>query len=69
MGQQMLVSFSSLIGMGYALYLAHIEKDVLMVWCLYCVISLGIMVVITLFSLGWLSFWGIRSRYEERHRG
>ena len=69
MGQQMLVSFSSLIGMGYALYLAHIEKDVLMVWCLYCVLSLGIMVVITLFSLGWLSFWGIRSRYEERHRG
>jgi hypothetical protein len=55
--------------MGYALYLAHIEIDVLMVWCLYCVISLGIMVVITLFSLGWLSFWGIRSRYEERHRG
>jgi vitamin-K-epoxide reductase (warfarin-sensitive) len=69
MGQRVLVSFSSLIGMGYALYLAHIEKDVLMVWCLYCVLSLGIMVVITLFSLGWLSFWGIRSRYEERRRG
>jgi uncharacterized membrane protein len=65
-GQRMLVSVSSLIGMGYALYLAHIEKDVLMVWCLYCVISLGIMVAITLFSLGWLSFWGIRSRHEER---
>jgi uncharacterized membrane protein len=56
--------FGSLIGLGVALYLAHIERDVLMVWCLYCVISLGIITLITALSLGWMVFWGMRSRYE-----
>jgi uncharacterized membrane protein len=64
MGQRVMVFLSSLMGLGYALYLAHIERDVLMVWCLYCVISLGVIALITLLSLGWLSFWGIRSKYE-----
>jgi uncharacterized membrane protein len=59
-----LVLFGSLIGLGYALYLAHIERDVLTVWCLYCVISLGIVAAITALSLGWVVFWGMRSRYE-----
>jgi vitamin-K-epoxide reductase (warfarin-sensitive) len=27
--------------LAFSLYLAHIEKDVLGVWCLYCAISLG----------------------------
>src|ERR1041385_5896389 len=27
---------------AFSLYLAHIEKDILEVWCIYCVISLGI---------------------------
>jgi uncharacterized membrane protein len=62
--QRMLGFFGSLIGLGFALYLAHIERDVLMVWCLYCVISLGIIALITALSLGWAAFWGIRSRYE-----
>ena len=54
----------SLIGLGIALYFAHIERDILMVWCLYCVISLGIIALITALSLGWAAFWGIRSKYE-----
>ncbi|MGO9316489.1 MAG: vitamin K epoxide reductase family protein [Terracidiphilus sp.] len=64
MGQRLLVFLSSLIGLGYALYLAHIERDVLMVWCLYCVISLGVIALITLLSLLWMAVWGIRSKYE-----
>jgi uncharacterized membrane protein len=43
-----------LAGLGFALYLTHIERDVLGVWCLYCVISQGIIVLLTLLSLGWL---------------
>ena len=32
----------------FSLYLAHIEKDVLGVWCLYCAISLGTISLMTL---------------------
>jgi uncharacterized membrane protein len=42
------------VGLGFSLYLTHIEKDVLQVWCLYCVTSLGIISVITLLSLLWV---------------
>ncbi len=44
----------TLIGLGFALYLTHIERDILQVWCLYCVISQGIIALLTLLSLGWL---------------
>jgi vitamin-K-epoxide reductase (warfarin-sensitive) len=37
-------------GLAFSLYLAHIEKDVLGVWCVYCVISLGMISLITLLS-------------------
>jgi vitamin-K-epoxide reductase (warfarin-sensitive) len=40
------------VGLAFSLYLAHIEKDVLGVWCIYCVISLGMISLITLLSLG-----------------
>lgn len=42
------------IGLGFSLYLSHIEKDVLMVWCLYCVLSQGIVILITILSTVWL---------------
>ena len=42
----------ALVGLGFSLYLAHIEKDILGVWCIYCVISLGIISLITLLTLG-----------------
>ncbi len=44
-----------LIGLCFALYLTHIEKDVLEVWCLYCVISQGIIAVLALLSALWLT--------------
>jgi uncharacterized membrane protein len=44
------VSAMAVPAMLFSLYLAHIEKDVLGVWCIYCVTSLGIITLITLFS-------------------
>ncbi len=55
-----LVLLAALIGLGFSLYLTHIEKDILLVWCVYCVTSLGIISLITLFSLGW-TFLGKRA--------
>jgi uncharacterized membrane protein len=49
-----MLSASAVIGLAFSLYLTHIEKDVLQVWCLYCVGSLGVISAITLLSLGWL---------------
>jgi len=39
-------------GFAFSLYLAHIEKDILGVWCIYCVISLGIISLMSLLTLG-----------------
>jgi vitamin-K-epoxide reductase (warfarin-sensitive) len=41
----------ALVGLGFSLYLAHVEKDILGVWCIYCVISLGIISLMTLMSM------------------
>lgn len=38
--------------LGFSLYLAWIEKNVLGVWCIYCVISLGTISLMTLLILG-----------------
>ena len=46
---------ASIVGLGFALYLSHIERDVIMVWCLYCVISQGIIAILMLLSLGWVA--------------
>ncbi|MGA3160940.1 MAG: vitamin K epoxide reductase family protein [Terracidiphilus sp.] len=64
MRRRALVFVTALIGLGFAVYLAHIERDILTVWCLYCVISLGIVAAIAALSLGWVVFWGMRSKYE-----
>ena len=37
--------------LAFSWYLAHIEKYILEKWCLYCVISLGMITAITLLSL------------------
>ena len=38
-------------GAGFSLYLAHIEKDILETWCIYCVMSLAAISLITLLSV------------------
>jgi uncharacterized membrane protein len=50
---RLLLLIATLLGLGFALYLSHVEKDILQVWCLYCVISQGIIALITLLSIGW----------------
>jgi vitamin-K-epoxide reductase (warfarin-sensitive) len=46
-----LLAAAAVVGWAFSLYLAHIEKDILEVWCIYCVISLGIITLITFLSL------------------
>jgi len=46
-----LVLAAALLGLAFSLYLAHIEAHVLGVWCIYCVISLGDISLITLLAL------------------
>lgn len=42
---------AALIGLLFSLYLTRIEAKILEVWCIYCVISLGIISLITLTAL------------------
>lgn len=47
-----LMLLAALPGLAFSLYLAHIERDVLGVWCIYCAISLGVISLLTLLDLG-----------------
>ncbi len=47
-----LLLLASIPGLAFSLYLAHIEASILEVWCIYCVISLGLISTITLLSVG-----------------
>jgi uncharacterized membrane protein len=49
-----LLAIATLPALAFALYLSHIEKSVLEVWCLYCVLSQGVIALIALLALGWL---------------
>ena len=60
--RRFLLLFAALIGLGFALHLSSIERDILSVWCLYCVISQGIIALITLLSVAWLVSQGIKKR-------
>lgn len=53
----LLLTFGSL---GFSLFLAHIEKDILGVWCVYCVISLGIICLMCLLNLGTVIVQAVR---------
>jgi uncharacterized membrane protein len=57
-----LVLFAALVGMAFALYLTNIEAKVLGVWCVYCVISQGIIAALLLLSIGWFVWHAFRSR-------
>ena len=59
-----LMLVAALAGLGFALYLAHIESAVLGVWCIYCVISLGVISLLTLLVLGTVVVGLIRGRRE-----
>jgi len=42
---------ASLIALAFSLYLTNIEAHKLQVWCLYCVISQGIIALLTLLAI------------------
>jgi uncharacterized membrane protein len=42
---------SALAGLGFSLYLTHVEASILQVWCVYCVTSQGMIALITILSL------------------
>jgi vitamin-K-epoxide reductase (warfarin-sensitive) len=44
---------ATLAALAFSLYLTHIEKDVLLVWCIYCVTSAGIIALTTILSAIW----------------
>lgn len=46
-----LLLLAALVGLAFSLYLARIEAHVLGVWCIYCVISLADVSLITLLAL------------------
>jgi uncharacterized membrane protein len=49
-----LVAALALGALGFSLYLTYIEKYVLEVYCIYCVTSLGIIVLINLLGIWWV---------------
>jgi uncharacterized membrane protein len=55
---------SALVGCGFALYLSHVEKDILGVWCLYCVISQTLIALVVLLTTGWLATHWLAARRE-----
>jgi vitamin-K-epoxide reductase (warfarin-sensitive) len=46
--------------LAFSLYLAHVEKDILGVWCIYCVTSLGVISLMTLLALGTVATQAMR---------
>jgi vitamin-K-epoxide reductase (warfarin-sensitive) len=64
--QRLILLLAAFIGFDFALWLTSIEHYVLQVWCLYCVISQGIIALILLLSLGWLAAEYLRLRRTDR---
>ena len=55
-----------LLVLAFALYLSHVERDVLEVWCLYCVISQGIIALLTLLSGVWFAVGQFSARRSRK---
>jgi len=54
LNRRRLVAALALGALGFSLYLTYIEKYVLEVYCIYCVTSLGIIVLINLLAVWWV---------------
>lgn len=52
----LILLLTSGVGLAFAIHLSGIERNVLQVWCLYCVVSQVIIALITLLSLLWLAW-------------
>ncbi len=60
--KKLLLLVCSLGALAFALYLTHIEMSILQVWCLYCVISQGIIGILTLLAIGWVVASKVRTQ-------
>jgi uncharacterized membrane protein len=60
--RRMLLLIATLIALAFTLYLTNIEAHVLEIWCLYCVISQGIIAIIALLSIGWIVAGRMRAK-------
>jgi mono/diheme cytochrome c family protein len=47
-----LLLVAALGGMAFSLYLTHIEARILGVWCVYCVASLTVILLVSIFAIG-----------------
>ena len=65
--QRSTTAIFALLGWGFSLYLTRIEKYVLQVWCLYCVISLAIITLLTVLSIWWwfIGRWYVVNKSER----
>jgi vitamin-K-epoxide reductase (warfarin-sensitive) len=63
--RRILVSGAAIVGLVFALHLTSIERNVLQVWCLYCVISQGIIALITLLSIAWFIAFEMSKRRTQ----
>ena len=57
-----LLAWAAGFGLGFSLYLTHIEAHILEVWCLYCVGSLIIISLINVLTLGMVIANSARTR-------
>ena len=60
--QRELLLIAVLLALPFAVHLTDIEKYVLQIWCLYCVISQGIIAVLALLSAIWVCWPKLRAR-------
>jgi uncharacterized membrane protein len=44
----------AVVALGFSVYLTYVEKYVLQVYCIYCVISAATITLITVLSLAWI---------------
>ncbi|HST78692.1 MAG TPA: vitamin K epoxide reductase family protein, partial [Verrucomicrobiae bacterium] len=58
--QYRLMLGAAIPALAFSLYLAHIEKDLLGVWCLYCAISLGLIFLLTFLIAGTVVVQAVR---------
>jgi vitamin-K-epoxide reductase (warfarin-sensitive) len=54
--KRLLLLLAAVAGLAFSLYLTRIEARILLVWCIYCVISLAIISLITVLAfIHWLA--------------
>lgn len=53
---------ATLGGLGFSLYLTHIEAKILGVWCIYCVMSLATISLITLLAIAATILSGVHQK-------